>query len=93
MSTYIVYTKIESNVPAENLLYDLTIYRTDSNKKKCYILSGISKQPIQPNYETLRHQTVDTTDPTTTIYMVEIMLYRKHLENIVSVLKEPFIKM
>ncbi|WP_265694082.1 hypothetical protein [Providencia rustigianii] len=93
MSTYTVSTKIESNVPADNLLYDLTIYRMDSSKKKHYILSGISKQPVQPNYETLKHQTSDTTDPTTTIYMVEIMLYRKHLGNVSPALKEPFIRM
>lgn len=93
MSTYTVSTKIESNVPADNLLYDLTIYRMDSSKKKHYILSGISKQPVQSNYETLKHQTSETTDLTTTIYMVEIMLYRKHLGNISPALKEPFIRM
>ncbi|WP_337236687.1 hypothetical protein [Proteus faecis] len=93
MSTYTVYTKIESNVPADNLLYDLAIYRMDPSKRKHYILSGISKQPVQSNYETLRHQTSDTTDPTTTIYMVEIMLYRKHLSNVFPALKEPFIRM
>lgn len=93
MSTYTVSTKIESNVPADNLLYDLTIYRMDSSKKKHYILSGISKQPVQSNYETLKHQTSVTTDPTTTIYMVEIMLYRKHLGNVSPALQEPFIRM
>ncbi|MDC9623395.1 hypothetical protein PSI22_17555 [Xenorhabdus sp. XENO-7] len=30
MPTYTVYTKIESNVPAEKLLYDLIIYRQDA---------------------------------------------------------------
>ncbi|EEG85150.1 hypothetical protein PROPEN_03519 [Proteus penneri ATCC 35198] len=65
----------------------------DSSKKKHYILSGISKQPVQSNYETLKHQTSETTDLTTTIYMVEIMLYRKHLGNVSPALKEPFIRM
>lgn len=93
MSIYSVYTKIESNVSADKLLYDLTIYRMDSKKRKHYILSGVSKQPVQSNYETLKHQTIDTVDPTTTIYMVEIILYRKHLGNVFPALKEPFIRM
>lgn len=93
MSTYTVYTKIESNVPADNLLYDLAIYRMDPSKRKHYILSGISKQPVQSNYETLRHQTSDTTDPITTIYIVELMLYRKHFLNTYPALDKPFIRM
>ncbi len=46
MTVYTVSTKIESNVPAELLSYDLSIYRTSKNKTKTYLLSGISKQSL-----------------------------------------------
>ncbi len=90
MSVYSVYTKIESNVPANNLLYDLSIYRMDENKRKIYLLPLVSKQSLQSNYETLKHQTVDTDDPLITTYIVEIMLYRKNRLLTQQALKKPF---
>lgn len=90
MAVYSIYTKIESNVPADNLLYDLSIYRMDENKKKFYLLPLVSQQSLQSNYETLKHQTVDTDDPLITTYIVEIMLYRKNMLLTQQALKEPF---
>lgn len=90
MAVYTVFTKIESNVPADNLLYDLSIYRIDKNKKKIFLLPLVSRQALQPNYETLKHQTVDTDDPLITTYIIEIMLYRKNRFLTQQALKTPF---
>ncbi|EPH7217554.1 hypothetical protein ACS3L2_005215 [Serratia marcescens] len=93
MPTYSVYTRIASNVPIKNLQYDLAIYRMDSVKKKHFLLPPVFKQVFQSNYETQYHQTSETNDPLTTIYMVEIMLYRKHFNNIYAALAKPFFRM
>ncbi|EPK6164138.1 hypothetical protein KY207_003242 [Providencia stuartii] len=93
MPIYTVYTKIESNVPTENLLYDFAVYRMDSKKNKHYLVNQVTKQTLQSNYETQRHNTIDITDPVTTTYMVEIMVYRKHFNNVFPALTKPFIRM
>ncbi|MEB7597842.1 hypothetical protein [Raoultella terrigena] len=88
MPKYNVYTKIESNVPASNLFYDLNVYRTDANNKK-YVLLSVSEQPIDPNYYTQSHDTNDTDDDLSVIYIIEISLYRKHGGKLISVLSSP----
>ncbi|MEB7598489.1 hypothetical protein [Raoultella terrigena] len=88
MPKYNVYTKIESNVPASNLFYDLNVYRTDANNKK-YVLLTVSEQPIDPNYYTQSHDTNDTDDDLSVIYIIEISLYRKHGGKLISVLSSP----
>lgn len=39
MPKYNIYTKIESNVSAVDLFYDLNVYRTDASNKKHILLS------------------------------------------------------
>ncbi|MCC8378363.1 hypothetical protein [Xenorhabdus sp. PB30.3] len=92
MPTYTVYTKIESNVPAENLLYDLIIYRKDA-KGNHHILLDIFQAQLQSNYETQQHVTEETDDDLSVTYIMQIMLYRKHGSNTIQALQAPFKKM
>ncbi|WP_047683320.1 MULTISPECIES: hypothetical protein [Xenorhabdus] len=92
MPTYTVYTKIESNVPAENLLYDLIIYRKDA-KGNHHILLDIFQAQLQSNYETQQHVTEETDDDLSVTYIMQIMLYRKHGSNTIQALQAPFRKM
>ncbi|MDC9605552.1 hypothetical protein [Xenorhabdus griffiniae] len=92
MPIYTVYTKIESNVPAENLLYDLIIYRKDA-KGNHHILLDIFQAQLQSNYETQQHVTKETDDDLSVTYIMQIMLYRKHGSNTIQALQAPFKKM
>ncbi|MDC9606835.1 hypothetical protein WDV76_07855 [Xenorhabdus griffiniae] len=92
MPTYTVYTKIESNVPAEHLLYDLIIYRKDA-KGNHHILLDIFQAQLQSNYETQQHVTEETDDELSVTYIMQIMLYRKHGSNTIQALQAPFKKM
>lgn len=92
MPKYNIYTKIESNVSAVDLFYDLNVYRTDANNKKHMLLSVV-QQPVTPNYQTQSHETNETEDDLSVIYIMEINLYRKHGGKLVSVLSSPAKKM
>ncbi|RJF58214.1 hypothetical protein D4100_05520 [Serratia inhibens] len=92
MPKYNVYTKIESNVPASDLFYDLNIYKTDANNKK-HVLLSVTLQPIDPGYYTQSHDTNETDDDLSVIYIIEINLYRKHGGKLISVLSSPAKKM
>ncbi|MBD2797254.1 hypothetical protein ID856_12000 [Xenorhabdus sp. 18] len=92
MPTYTVQTKIESNVPAENLLYDLTIYRQDA-KGNFHILLDVFQEKLQRNYATQQHVTQVTDDDLSVIYIMQMMLYRKHGSNTIQALQAPFKKM
>ncbi|CDL84775.1 hypothetical protein [Xenorhabdus szentirmaii] len=92
MPTYTVQTKIESNVPVENLLYDLAIYRRDA-KGNLHILLDVFQETLQSNYETQQHVTQETDDSLSVIYIMQMMLYRKHVSNVFPVLQTPFKKM
>ncbi|MDC9580044.1 hypothetical protein PSI15_00335 [Xenorhabdus sp. PR6a] len=92
MPTYTVQTKIESNVPAENLLYDLTIYRQDA-KGNFHILLDVFREKLQSNYATQQHVTQVTDDSLSVIYIMQMMLYRKHGSNTIQALQAPFKKM
>ncbi|MEE4411321.1 hypothetical protein V2S89_20990, partial [Serratia sp. C2(2)] len=92
MPKYKIYTKVESNVPVSNLFYDLNVYKTDANNKK-HVLLSVTQQPIDPSYYTQPHDTNETDDDLSVIYIVEINLYRKHGGKLVSVLSSPAKKM
>ncbi|MBM7354604.1 hypothetical protein [Lelliottia amnigena] len=92
MPKYNINTKIESNVPVFDLLYDLTVYRTDGNNKKHTLLS-VSQQTLESGYNTKSHETNETDDDMSVIYIMEMELYRKHGGKTVSVLPTPARKM
>ncbi|WP_313108907.1 hypothetical protein [Atlantibacter sp.] len=92
MPKYNIYTKIESNVPPFDLFYDLNVYKTDANNKK-HILLSVTQQSIDPGYYTQSHETNDTEDDMSVIYIMEISLYRKHGGKLISVLLHPLKKM
>ncbi|OTA14399.1 transposase [Xenorhabdus beddingii] len=48
---------------------------------------------LQSNYETQRHVTQETDDDLSVIYIMQIMLYRKHGSNTIQALQAPFKKM
>ncbi|MDE9447801.1 hypothetical protein [Xenorhabdus bovienii] len=83
---------IKSNVPAENLLYDLIISRQDAEGNH-HILLDVEKAQLQSNYETQKHITQETDDDLSVIYIMQIMLYRKHGSNTIQALQAPFKKM
>ncbi|HKM97041.1 MAG TPA: hypothetical protein VJY99_10145 [Buttiauxella sp.] len=76
MTVYHLSTRINSNVPPDSLVYDLCIYRMDSERNK-HPLIDVKQQPIQGNYKTLKHPTDNTSEPLSTIYIMEVTLYRK----------------
>lgn len=92
MPKYNFYTKIESNVPVSNLFYDLNVYKNDANNKK-HILLSVTQQPIDPGYYTQPHDTNETDDDLSVIYIIEINLYRKLGGKLISVLSSPAKKM
>ncbi|MDE9540317.1 hypothetical protein [Xenorhabdus bovienii] len=92
MPTYSVYTQIKSNVPAEKLFYDLIISRQDAEGNH-HILVDVEKAQLQSNYETQKHITQETDDDISVIYIMQIMLYRKHGSNTIQALQAPFKKM
>ena len=92
MTKYNIYTKIESNVPTSHLFYDLNVYKTDGNGRK-HVLLSVTQQPIDPNYYTQPHDTNETDDDLSVIYIIEINLYRKHGGRLISVLSSSAKKM
>ncbi|OTA15632.1 transposase [Xenorhabdus beddingii] len=48
---------------------------------------------LQSNYETQRHVTQETDDDLSVMYIMQIMLYRKHGSNTIQALQAPFKKM
>lgn len=92
MPKYNIYTKIESNVSAVDLFYDLNVYRTDASNKK-HILLSVAQQPVTSNYQTQSHEKNDTEDGLSVIYIMEMNLYRKHGGKLFSVLSSPAKKM
>lgn len=92
MPKYNIYTKIESNVSTSDLFYDLSVYKTDANSKK-HVLLSVMQQPIEPNYQTQTHETNETEDDLSVIYIIEVSLYRKHGGKLIPVLSPPSKKM
>jgi hypothetical protein len=85
MPKYNIYTKIESNVSVFDLRYDLAVYRTDSDNKK-HVLLSVKQQPLDPGYRTKAHETNETDDELSVIYIMEISLYRQHGGKFIPVL-------
>ncbi|MFW0765814.1 hypothetical protein ACN0IV_08215 [Trabulsiella odontotermitis] len=92
MSVYTVSTRIRSNVPPSYIVYDLYIYRMDSKQNK-HILLDVKQQPVTDTYETQKHETQDTDDALTVIYIMEVTLYRKTMLTITCVTPHPFVRM
>ncbi len=92
MPVYYVGTRINSNVPPSYILYDLCIYRMDSKRNKLPIVD-VKQQPLQDNYETQPHVTENISEPFSTIYIMEVTLYRKSMLKTECVSPTPFTRM
>lgn len=92
MTIYHLSTRIKSNAPPYSLVYDLSIYRMDSDRNK-YSLIDVKQQPIQGNYETLKHPTDNISESLSTIYIMEVTLYRKTMLHTRCVSPDPFTHM
>ncbi|MBB3303954.1 MULTISPECIES: hypothetical protein [unclassified Enterobacter] len=92
MPSYIVYTKIESNIPGHELLYDLLIYRIDGKGEK-HVLVSVFQKVFSSSHQTEKHEINDTEDAMSVIYMLEMNLYRKHGGKLVLVSQSPSRKM
>ena len=92
MAVYYLSTRINSNVPADALLYDLCIYRMDSSRNKSPLVD-VKQQPFLGNYETQSHMTGNINESLSTIYIMEMNLYRKTMLHTHCVTPVPFTKM
>lgn len=92
MAKYRIYTQIESNVSASDLFYDLSVYRTDAEHHRQSLLS-VTQQPLNAGYLTQQHETGETDDDLSVIYLMEIMLYRRHGGKLIPALSVPSTKM
>jgi hypothetical protein len=92
MPVYYVSTRINSNVPPSYILYDLCIYRMDSKRNKLPIVD-VKKKPLQDNYETQPHVTENISEPFSTIYIMEVTLYRQSMLKTECVSPTPFTRM
>ncbi|EGF4597511.1 hypothetical protein ICE59_001916 [Salmonella enterica subsp. enterica serovar Agama] len=92
MAVYQLSTRIKSNVPASSLLYDLVIYRMDDQRNKKLIVD-VQQQSLNVDYSTKQHSTSDIDDPLTTIYIMEVTLYRQLMLKMICVTLTPFTKM
>ncbi|OSN08254.1 hypothetical protein [Lonsdalea iberica] len=92
MAVYHLSTRINSNVPADSLRYDLCIYRMDSERNK-HPLVDVKQQPFQGNYETQSHMTGNINESLSSIYIMEMNIYRKTMLHTHCVTPVPFTKM
>lgn len=92
MALYHLSTRINSNVPSDYLLYDLCVCRMDSERNK-YTLIDVKQYPFQSNYETQSHMTGNINESLSTIYIMEVKLYRKTVLHTHCVTLVPFTKM
>lgn len=92
MAIYQLSTRINSNVPADSLLYDLQIYRMDTERNK-YLLVDVQKKQFLGNYETQKHMTRNINESLSTIYIMEMKVYRKTMLHTHCVTPVPFTKM
>lgn len=91
MAVYHLSTRINSNVPADSLLYDLCIYRMDSSRNKSPLVN-VKQQPFLGNYETQSHMTGNINESLSTIYIMEMKIYRKTMLHTHCVTPAPFTK-
>ncbi|ROS03769.1 hypothetical protein [Raoultella terrigena] len=92
MAVYHLTTRINSNAPTGSLLYDLYIYRMDADRNR-YSVVDVKQQPFQSNYQTQRHMTEDIDESLSTIYIMEVKLYRRAMLHTHCVTPVPFTKM
>ena len=92
MAVYPLSTSIRSNVPADSLLYDLCIYRMDTDRNKYYLID-VRQQKFKDNHQAQIHMSEDINEPLSTIYIMEMTLYRKTMLHTHSVTPKPFTKM
>ena len=92
MASYPLRTRINSNLPANILLYDLCIYRMNSDRNK-YVLVDVKLQSVTNNYDTQSHVVENVYESLSTIYIMEIILYRKTMLHAHCVTQVPFTKM
>jgi hypothetical protein len=92
MAIYHLSTRIRSNVPASSLLYDLCIYRMDTDRNKIPLVD-VKQQPFQESYQTQIHMTEDIDEPESIICIMEVTLYQKSMLHTTCVTPEPFTKM
>lgn len=91
MQKYYVYTRVESNAPASELFYTMEVYRKDSGFKQ-YIVYPTQMLPVQANYGTQRHETIEISNRPQhrkADYIMEVMLYRKVGTEFIQVLDKP----
>lgn len=88
MAVYPLSTSIRSNVPADSLLYDLCIYRMDTDRNKYYLID-VRQQKFKDNHQTQIHMSEDINEPLSTIYIMEMTLYRKTMLHTHSVTPKP----
>ncbi|UYZ82887.1 hypothetical protein MTZ49_09705 [Entomomonas sp. E2T0] len=77
MTIYTISAHIKTNTASENLYYDMELYKTDWSGNETYALRPTGKRPLQADYKTQSHPSLEISDPPETCYILSINLYRK----------------
>lgn len=76
MATYNIQYKVNTNVPYNELLYELSLYSEDSTGNKNFVLQSTGKQKLMPDCKTQIHKTSDISPTQSMIYIMKINVYR-----------------
>ncbi|UYZ82577.1 hypothetical protein MTZ49_08075 [Entomomonas sp. E2T0] len=77
MTIYNISVAIKTNTAPENLYYDMELYKTDWSGNETFALRPTGKHPLQADYKTQVHPSLDISDPPETCYILSIDIYRK----------------
>lgn len=76
MAIYPVQYKVNTNVPYDDLLYEISLYKEDVSGNKTIVLPTTTKNNFTPDFKTQKHNTIDIPEGQSTIYIMKVTLYR-----------------
>lgn len=88
MATYTIQFQIQSNVPVEELGYQLEVYK-DLMDVPHYALPKTPITPLAAGYKTQLHKTIDIDPTKDQNFILALMLYRKVNNNYQAVFNKP----
>ncbi|EAO2688015.1 hypothetical protein E2X65_23355 [Salmonella enterica] len=76
MAVYSVQYNINTNVPYDELVYELSLYSENATGVQVFVLQNTNKQSFMSDYKTQVHKTVDISTGQSLIYIMKICVYR-----------------
>lgn len=76
MAVHTVQYKVNTNLSYDELLYDLSLYKEDASGNKTVVLANTGQCNFLPDFKTQTHNTIDIPEGNSTIYIMEVALYR-----------------